>query len=150
GRPLVYLDSAATTLKPRAVIDAVARVYLSDAGAVHRGAHALAARATSRYEDARAKIARFLGASPGEIVFLRGTTEALNLVAECAVRPRLRAGDRVVVTSLEHHANLLPWQRACRSAGAELVIVPATREGDVRAKDVAERIDRRVRAVAVP
>jgi cysteine desulfurase / selenocysteine lyase len=131
-RPLVYLDSAATALKPRAVIEAVAGVYERGSAAVHRGVHRLAHRATEAYEGAREVARRFVGAaSADEIVFVRSTTEALNLVAASWAGARLRPGDRVVVTGLEHHANLLPWRRACAQTGALLSVVPVDEHGEV-------------------
>jgi cysteine desulfurase/selenocysteine lyase len=149
GEPLVYLDSAATALKPLVVAEAVSRVYLRGAGAVDRSAHALGARATAIVADAREKVRAFVGAEHAdEIVLLRGATEALNVVVDSWARPRLRAGDRVVVTALEHHANYLPWKRACEDAGAELhVVMP--RAGAIHAEDVARAIDARTKAVAV-
>jgi cysteine desulfurase/selenocysteine lyase len=149
GEPLVYLDSAATALKPRAVADAVARVYLQGAGAVDRSAHTLGARATAIIDRARADLASFLGASTSdEIILTRGTTDSLNLVAQAWARPRLTAGDEVLVTALEHHANLLPWQRACEETGARLVVVP-TRNGDVLADDVSALLTPRTKVIAL-
>ena len=121
GHPLAYLDNAATALKPRAVVDAVVQTYTQDAGNVHRGVHTLSARATSKYDAARSQVQGFLGAaSANEIVFVRGTTEAINLVAQAHARPRLGPGDEVLITALEHHSNLVPWQLACEQAGARL------------------------------
>jgi cysteine desulfurase/selenocysteine lyase len=119
GKPLVYLDNAATSHKPRSVLDAMARFYEQDNSNVHRGVHLLSERATKSYEEARDKVVRFLGAaSREEIVFTRGTTEAINLVAHSFLRPRLKAGDNVVVSAMEHHSNIVPWQLACEAAGA--------------------------------
>lgn len=129
GKPLVYLDSAATSQKPRAVIDAVRRYYEEDNANVHRGLHALAERATAALEAARTKAQKFIGAaSPSEIVFLRGTTEAVNLVAQTFP---VRAGDEIVVTALEHHSNLVPWQRLCERSGALLRIAPVDERGEL-------------------
>ena len=148
GEPLVYLDSAATALKPRVVAEAVARVYLQGAGAVDRSAHTLGARATALVERVRADLAELLAASVDEIILTRGTTDGLNLVATGWARPRLRAGDEVLVTALEHHANLLPWQRACEESGAQLVTVPA-RDGDVHVADVSRLLTSRTKVVAL-
>jgi cysteine desulfurase/selenocysteine lyase len=150
GRPLVYLDSAATALKPQPVIDAVLGAYAHDCANVHRGVHTLSERATAAFEGARAKIAQFLGArSPREVVFVRGTTEAINLVAQCHARPRLRSGDEVLVTQLEHHSNIVPWQVVCRQVGARLVVVPVTGQGEIDIESVRERMTPRTRIVAV-
>jgi cysteine desulfurase/selenocysteine lyase len=125
GKPLIYLDNAATTHKPRAVIDAVTRFYERDNSNVHRGLHALSMRATDGYEAARARAAKFLNAAdPAEIVFTRGTTEAVNLVAQSWCATNLRPGDVVLATEMEHHSNLVPWQVAARRAGATLRLVP--------------------------
>ncbi len=148
GEPLVYLDSAATALKPRGVADAVARVYLHGAGAVDRSAHTLGARATTLVDRVRTDLAELLCASVDEIILTRGTTDGLNLVAMGWARSRLHAGDEVLVTALEHHANLLPWRRACEEAGARLVTVP-TRDGDIHADDVARLLTPRTKLVAL-
>jgi cysteine desulfurase/selenocysteine lyase len=127
GKPLVYLDNAATTQRPRAVIDALARFYERDNANVHRGLHALSMRATDGYEGARARLARFLNAAaPEEIVFTRGTTESINLVAASWAGSRLKAGDVVLLTEMEHHSNLVPWQLAAQRAGAQLRYLPVT------------------------
>ncbi|MGE5048286.1 MAG: aminotransferase class V-fold PLP-dependent enzyme, partial [Deltaproteobacteria bacterium] len=124
GKPLVYLDSAATSQKPRAVIDAIARFYLEDNANVHRGVHLLSERATRSYEDAREKVRRFLNAAHAhEIVFVRGTTEAINLVAQSFGRLRVRAGDEILVTEMEHHSNIVPWQMLCEEKGAALRVL---------------------------
>jgi cysteine desulfurase/selenocysteine lyase len=131
-RPLVYLDNAATSQKPRPVLDAMTSFYEESNANVHRGVHLLAEEATEELEAARTTAAVFLGArSENEIVFTKGTTEALNLVAEGWAARRLRPGDEIVVTALEHHANLLPWQRAAARSGATLRAVPATPSGDL-------------------
>ncbi len=120
GKPLAYLDNAATTQKPRAVIDAVRRYYEEDNANVHRGVHLLSERATRAYEEARVKVARFLGAAdPHEVIFVRGTTEAINLVAQTFGRQRVGPGDEVVVTEMEHHSNIVPWQLLCREKQAQ-------------------------------
>lgn len=125
GHPLVYLDNGATSQKPRAVIDALVRYYERDNSNVHRGLHALSMRATDAYEGARTRVARFINAAdPAEIVFTRGTTESVNLVARGWAQGRLKPGDVVLTTEFEHHSNLVPWQQAARAAGAELRCVP--------------------------
>ncbi|MCC5806227.1 MAG: cysteine desulfurase [Opitutales bacterium] len=130
--PLVYLDNSATTQKPDAVIDAVTRYYREDNANIHRGVHALSQRATSAYEDARAVVARFIGApGPEQIVFTRGTTEAINLVAWSFARPRLKKGDVILLTEMEHHANIVPWQLVAEATGARVVPAPVTDSGEV-------------------
>jgi cysteine desulfurase/selenocysteine lyase len=132
GKPLVYLDSAATSQKPQCVIDEVARFYREDNSNVHRGVHLLSERATADYERAREVVARHLNAaSDREIVFVRGTTEAINLVASSFVRPRMTAGDEVVITTLEHHSNIVPWQLLCEATGAALRVVPMSDAGEL-------------------
>lgn len=128
GRPLAFLDSGASSQKPRQVVEAMVDYYYSHHANVHRGAHTLAAEATQAYEEARAKVARFLGGQPSEVVFTRNTTEALNLVAGSWGRANLRAGDEVVLTVAEHHANLLPWQRLRDELGVVLRFVGLTPE----------------------
>jgi cysteine desulfurase/selenocysteine lyase len=150
GRPLVYLDSAATALKPRPVIDAVLGAYTRDCANVHRGVHTLADRATTAFEEARGKIARFVNARcPREVVFVRGTTEAINLVAQCHARPRLRPGDEVLITQLEHHSNIVPWQVVCQQTDARLVVVPVTARGEVEIEAIRQRMTQRTRIVAM-
>ena len=112
GRPLVYLDNGASTQKPRVVIDAISHYYEHDNANVHRGMYELSARATDMYEAARRRVAEFIGARENEIVFTRGTTEAINLVAHAWCQKNLRAGDVILLTELEHHSNLVPWQLA--------------------------------------
>lgn len=145
GRPLVYLDNAATTQKPRAVIDAVRRYYEHDNANIHRGVHLLSERATRQYEDARAALARFLGAAAQETVLLRGTTEAINLVAQSFVRPRLRPGDEVLITQMEHHSNIVPWQMVCEATGAKLRYVPITDAGELDMAAFAKLLGPRTR-----
>lgn len=149
GVPLVYLDSAATALKPQAVIDAVNQIYARDGGNVHRAVHQLSERATLAYENTRQKVRDLLGAAAKEeVVFVRGTTEAINLVAHSWARPRLGSGDQILVTGLEHHSNIVPWQMVCEATGAELVVVPITDAGEVRLEDVAARLTERTALVA--
>jgi cysteine desulfurase/selenocysteine lyase len=132
GHPLVWFDNAATTQRPRQVIDRLSYYYEHENSNVHRGAHTLAARSTDAYEDARSKVAAFLGApGPDNIVFTRGTTEGINLVAQAFVRPRLEPGDEIILTLLEHHANIVPWQIVAQATGAKLRVVPVDRTGQL-------------------
>ncbi|MDR2486839.1 MAG: cysteine desulfurase [Clostridiales Family XIII bacterium] len=132
GNDLVWLDNGATTQKPQAVINRIARFYETENSNVHRGAHTLAARSTDAYEAARGKVASFLGApSPDDIVFVRGTTEGINLIAFAFVRPRLAPGDEIVLTELEHHANIVPWQIIAEQTGARLRVAPVDETGQV-------------------
>ncbi len=136
GRPLVYLDNAATTQKPRAVIDALSRFYERDNANVHRGLHTLSMRATAGYEGARARVAAFVNAAaPEEIIFTRGTTEAINLVAASWGGASLKPGDVILLTEMEHHSNLVPWQLVAKRTGATLRFVPVT--GDEGLLDLA-------------
>jgi cysteine desulfurase/selenocysteine lyase len=150
GHPLVYLDSAATALKPQPVIDAVVRIYARDCANVHRGVHTLSQRATDAYEGARDTMQRFIHApAREEVVFTRGTTDAINLVAQSWGRTQLRRGDQILITGLEHHANIVPWQMVREQTGAELVVVPVRDDGDVRIEDVEARLTERTRLVAM-
>jgi cysteine desulfurase/selenocysteine lyase len=131
GKPLVYLDNGATSQKPQVVIDALDRYYKSENSNIHRGVHYLSERATSKYEDAREKIRLFLNAeSDHEIVFVRGTTEAINLVAQSYGRTFLKAGDEIVISAMEHHSNIVPWQILCGQIGARLRVVPINHDGE--------------------
>ena len=124
GKPLVYLDNAATTQKPRAVIEAVNDYYRRFNSNVHRAAHHLSDIATSTFEETRAEVAAFINASREEVIWTKGTTEGINLVAQCVGRERLKPGDEVLITTLEHHANIVPWQQACLATGATLKVIP--------------------------
>lgn len=149
GRPLVYLDSAATAFKPKRVMDAVRDVWERDCANIHRGVHELSQRATKRYEDARSKIGRFIGvADRRELVFVRGATEAFNLVAQSYAMPRLGAGDEILITGLEHHANIVPWQVLRERTGATLRVVPVTDSGEVLLRDVEANLSPRTKLVA--
>lgn len=150
GRPLVYLDNAATTQKPRAVLAALRRHYVRDNANVRRGVHTLGARATAAYEGARATVARFLGAGDGrEIVFTRGTTEALNLVAASFGRTHVAAGDEVLVSEMEHHANIVPWQMLCAAVGAKLRVAPVDDRGVLDRDAFAAALMERTKIVAL-
>ena len=132
GVPFVYLDNGATTQKPQAVIDAVSNYYAHDNSNVHRGVHALSERATADYEGARGKVRDFINAaSEKEIIFTRGTTEAINLVAHSYLRPLLSQGDEILITHMEHHSNIVPWQILCEQTGAVLKVVPITDAGEL-------------------
>ncbi|MCC3375686.1 cysteine desulfurase [Cohnella sp. REN36] len=150
GHPLVYLDNAATSQKPRSVIEAVKRYYEWDNANVHRGVHTLGSRATDAYEGAREKVARFLNASSSrEIIFTRGTTAALNLVASGYARQTLREGDEIVITPMEHHANLIPWQQAAKATGATLKYIPLQPNGTIKLEDVEATVTGRTKIVSV-
>jgi cysteine desulfurase/selenocysteine lyase len=150
GKPLAYLDNAATTQKPRAVIDALRRYYEEDNANIHRGVHFLSEHATRLHEEARVKVARFLGAAdPREVIFVRGTTEAVNLVAQTFGRQRVGPGDEVLVTGLEHHSNIVPWQLLCREKGAQLRVVPITDGGDLDLDALDRLLGPRTRILAV-
>ena len=129
---LVYLDSAATTQKPQCVIDAVARYYLNDNANIHRGVHTLSQRATQGYEHVRVKVASLLcAARPEEVIFVRGATEAINLVAQAWARPRIGDGDEILITEMEHHSNIVPWQLVCEQTGASLKVAPVLDDGSI-------------------
>ena len=150
GRPLVYLDNGATTQKPLAVIEALSGYYRHDNANVHRAVHTLAQRATDAYEAARQRVARFIGAqAPNEVVFVRGTTEAINLVAWSFLRPRLRAGDEVILTGLEHHSNIVPWQLVAEETGARLRVVPVDEQGALILDDFESLFNARTRMLAM-
>jgi cysteine desulfurase / selenocysteine lyase len=150
GRPLAYLDNAASSQRPRAVINAVSRYYETSHANVHRGVHALSQEATDLFEGARRRVQRFINArSPREIVFVRGTTEAINLVAQSYGRPRLRPGDEVLVSHLEHHANIVPWQMLCEQTGAALRVIPMTRAGEVDLEAFPGLLSERTRLLAL-
>ncbi len=142
GEPLVYLDSAASAQQPATVIETVAEYQRSDHANVHRGVHTLSHRATEAYEGARDKLRDFINAaSRAEIVLTKGTTESINLVAQSYCRPRLGAGKKVLITHLEHHANIVPWQIVCEQTGAELVVAPINEDGEVELADLYTMLD---------
>jgi len=150
GVPLVYLDNAATSQKPRAVIDAVRRYYEHDNANIHRGVYALSAAATEAYEEARSTVARYLGAgSPREVVFVRGATEAINLVAATFGRMRVGRGDEVLVSAMEHHSNIVPWQLLCEEKGARLTVLPMNRSGEIELDRLEELLTPRTRILAI-
>ena len=150
GRPLVYLDNGATSQKPHRVIDAIRRYYESDNANVHRGLHALSERATIAYEGVRDTVKAFLNAADRrEIVFVRGATEGLNLVAQSWARPRLEPGDEILVTTMEHHSNIVPWQLVCRQTGARLRVAPIHDSGALDMEAFAKLVNERTRIIAV-
>ncbi|HEX8910237.1 MAG TPA: cysteine desulfurase [Anaeromyxobacteraceae bacterium] len=150
GKPLVYLDSAATTQKPRPVVEAMARFFDQENANVHRGVHFLSEKATASYEGARERVRRFLNAREArEIVFVRGTTEAINLVAFTFGKQRVGPGDEVLITAMEHHSNIVPWQMLCRETGAKLVVAPIDDRGVLLLDELEQRIGPRTKLVAV-
>lgn len=150
GKPLAWFDNAATTHKPQAVIDRLAYFYAHENSNIHRAAHELAARATDAYEGARSKVARFLGAaSPNEIIFVRGATEAINLVAQTFGQQCIGAGDEIVVSNLEHHANIVPWQQLAAEKGAKLRVIPVDDSGQILLEEYARLLNPRTKLVAV-
>lgn len=150
GHPLVYLDSAATSQKPKSVIDAVKHYYEWENANVHRGVHTLGSRATEAYEGAREKVARFINArSTEEIIFTRGTTTALNLVASSYARSVCGPGDEIVLTEMEHHSNLIPWQQAALTVGATLKYIPLQPDGTITLEDVEKTVTDRTKVVAI-
>ncbi len=132
GKPLVYLDNGATTQKPKAVIEAISRFYSEGNANIHRGVHYLSVEATDAYDQARTTVADHLGvANPGEVIFTRGTTESINLVARSFLAPRLQAGEVILLTEMEHHANIVPWQMVAGEKGAKVIACPITPEGEI-------------------
>ncbi|KRW92548.1 cysteine desulfurase [Alicyclobacillus tengchongensis] len=150
GHPLVYLDNAATSQKPRQVLDVLRKYYESENSNVHRGVHTLGTRATEAYEGAREKVARFINApSPYQVVFTRGTTESINMVAHGYARAHLQPGDEIVLPPSEHHSNLIPWQQAARATGATLRYLPLQEDGSIRLDDVEAAVTDRTKVVAI-
>lgn len=150
GHPLVYLDSAATSQKPIQVIEAIKQYYERDNANVHRGVHTLGSRATDAYEGAREKVQRFLHARhTEEIIFTRGTTTALNLVASGYARSVCKEGDEIVITPMEHHSNLIPWQQAAKATGATLKYIPLQQDGSISLEDVEKTITDKTKIVSV-
>ena len=150
GKPLVYLDNAATTQKPRAVLDALMAYYSEDNANVHRGVHLLSERATQAFEDARTTVQRFINAaSAHEIVFTRNATEGINLVAQTFGRTRLGPGDEVLISAMEHHSNIVPWQMACAEKGASLRVIPITDEGTLQLEEYERLLGPRTKLVAI-
>jgi cysteine desulfurase/selenocysteine lyase len=150
GRPLCYLDNAASSQRPQCVIDAISSYYETSHANVHRGVHKLSQEATDLFECARGKLRSFINArSTREIVFVRGTTEAINLVAQSYARPRLQPGDEIVISWLEHHANIVPWQMVCEQTGAVLRVIPITLSGEVDFAAFETLLSQRTRLIAL-
>jgi cysteine desulfurase/selenocysteine lyase len=150
GKPLVYLDNAATAQKPRSVIEALVRYYESHNANIHRGVHTLSMEATEAYERGRAAVQRFIGAGRlGEIVFTRSATEGINLVAQAFARPRLQRGDEILISHLEHHSNIVPWQIVCGQTGAILKVVPINDAGEIDLEAYGRMLGPRTRLVAM-
>jgi len=150
AKGLVFLDSAASAQKPQVVLDALADFYRHHYANIHRGVYQLSQEATALYEGARGKVQHFIGAAcPEEIVFVRGATEGLNLVARSFVRPRLQPGDEILVTQMEHHSNLVPWQMLCAETGAHLKYIPLTETGELQLELLPELLTERTRVLSV-
>ena len=150
GKPLVYLDNAATTQKPRAVIDAIRDVYECHYANVHRGVHTLSQRSTDLFEKAREKVRRFINAGHAhEVIFVRGTTEAINLVAQSYGRSNVSSGDEILITAMEHHSNIVPWQMLCEQTGAVLKVAPMNRRGELELDAFETLLNGRTKLVAV-
>jgi len=150
GRPLVYLDNAATTQKPQVVIDRLVRYYQNENANIHRGVHTLSVEATNAYDAARERVREFLNAADvREIVFVRGATEAINLVARSFGGTRISAGEEVLISEMEHHSNIVPWQMICQERGATLRVIPITDAGELRLDDYERLLSERTRIVAV-
>src|SRR5580693_4518984 len=150
GHPLVYLDSGASSQQPLPVLRAVEEYQTHSHANVHRGVHALSQAATAAYEGARERIRRFINArSTREIIFVRGTTEGINLVAQAYARPRLRAGDEILISALEHHANIVPWQMVCEQTGCTLKVAPINRRGELEFEEFVKLLSPRTRLVGI-
>src|SRR5699024_4604724 len=150
GHPLVYLDSSATAQKPLSVIEAVNDYYRQDNSNVHRGVHTLGSRATDKYEGAREKVRRFIHAeSSAEIIFNRGTTTGINTVATSYARHHLTAGDEIVITPMEHHSNIIPWQQAAKATNATLKYIPLQSDGTITLEDVRKTVTKNTKIVAI-
>ena len=150
GHDLVYFDNAATTQKPKAVIQAIQNYYEKDNANVHRGVHALSVRATEAYEAARIKVRHFINApSVKECIFVRGTTEAINLVAQSYVMPTIQAGDEILITYMEHHSNIVPWQMLCEQTGAVLQVAPISLSGEILLDEFAKKLSSKTKFVSL-
>ena len=150
GKPLVYLDNAATSQKPQSVIDALVGYYSADNSNVHRGVHTLSQRATDHYEEARSKVRRFINADDDrEIIFVRGTTEAINLVAQTFGRENIHEGDEIIISAMEHHSNIVPWQMLCQERGATLKIAPIDDSGELLLDEYEALINPRTKLVSL-
>jgi len=150
GKPLVYLDSAATAQKPFAVIDAIRRFHEVDCANIHRGVHELSQRSTAAYEETRSKVKRFVNSRfTNELIFVRGTTEGINLVSSSWGRKNVKAGDEIVISAMEHHSNIVPWQMLCEETGAKLRVIPMNERGELLMEEYQKLLNPRTRMVAV-
>jgi len=150
GRPLIYLDNAATTQKPLPVLEAIARFYTLECASVHRGAYFLSERATESYEGSRNRLSRFINAaSPREIIFVRGATEGINLVAQTYGRAHVAPGDEILITGMEHHSNIVPWQMLCQEKAARLKVAPITFDGEVDIEQFSQLLGDKTRLAAI-
>ena len=150
GNDLVYLDNAATTQKPNSVINSVNEYYKKTNSNIHRGVHTLSQEATEKYENARMKIAKFINSTTEkEIIFVRGATEAINLVANSYVRPLLQPNDQIIITEMEHHANIVPWQIVCKEKEAELKILPMNSKGELIVDELEKIITNKTKFMAI-
>ncbi|MCH8107612.1 MAG: aminotransferase class V-fold PLP-dependent enzyme, partial [Chloroflexi bacterium] len=150
GKPLVYLDNAATSQKPQAVIDSLVQYYTTTNANVHRGVHTLSQQATDDYEGARAKVRQFIGAAEDrEIIFVRGTTEGINLVAQTYGRQNIGPGDEIIVSNMEHHSNIVPWQMLCEEKGARLRVVPINDDGELLLDEYEKLLGPRTKLVSM-
>lgn len=150
GKPLTYLDNAATTQKPRAVIDALVKYYTSHNANIHRGIHTLAEKATTEYEDTRQLVREFVNAAGAEeIIFTRGTTEGINLVAAAYGKANVKAGDEVIISAMEHHSNIVPWQMLCEEKGAKLKVIPFNEKGELILDEYEKLLSPKTKIVAV-
>ncbi len=150
GKPLVYLDNAATTQKPKAVLDAIQNYYLSENSNVHRGVHSLSEKATKSYEGARETVRKFLNAaSTKEIIFTRGTTESINLVASSFGRANLKEGDEILISAIEHHSNIVPWQMLCEEKKAKLRVIPVNDAGELVISEYEKLLNAKTKLVAI-
>ncbi|MFZ5953536.1 MAG: aminotransferase class V-fold PLP-dependent enzyme [Candidatus Dependentiae bacterium] len=148
-KPIIYFDNAATTQKPLAVIDAISHFYTYDNAPIHRSVYAAAEKVTELYEQARAHVAQFINANPNEIIFTKGTTEGINAVATAWALHNLKEGDEILVTELEHHSNLVPWQQVCKATGAKLKFIPIYNNGLLNTQDLESIINTRTKLVAI-
>ena len=150
GKQLVYLDNAATTQKPYTVIEAVDKYYKNTNSNIHRGVHTLSQKATEKYENTRLKIANFINSdSEKEIIFVRGATEAINLVANCYVRPLLNSNDEIIISQMEHHANIVPWQMVCEEKKAKLKILPMNQNGELLVDELENMINKNTKFISM-
>ncbi|MBK5278259.1 MAG: cysteine desulfurase, partial [Bacteroidia bacterium] len=146
---LVYLDSAATSQKPSSVVQSITNFYEKENANVHRGLYELSSKATQRYEDVRNKVGSLIGANSTNIAFTKGTTESINIVAQCYLKKNLKAGDKVLISAMEHHANLIPWQQVCKQTGASLEIIPVNDQGELVLDGLKSLLAERTKLVAI-